>query len=376
MAETSRPWDGTVTGDAGPYSDDQWTDVWKTLIGPTIASEGVFRSQLNELDLSGVASPVSINTGRALVDGSWYQSDSSVSVTIPTPAANPRVDRIVLRKSWAAQTIRITRIAGTETASPVPPALSQIDGTTWDLPLWQVFITTGGVITHNRDERSFLGQYEPAGYSTVDDWYSEDEFDWPNVSSLADGEEVKQWGLHVDAGASNTITLLNESGTIAGAIRLSHGADINDFIGITTGNFRPDQGNARMLFRMKEPNTHANLDRVVGSVGSVNTLTPAEGVFFRQEGAANFFAVTRSGGGETTTDTGQAPTNVYKRFEIHWRSNVSVTFLIDGVVVATHRTDIPNNQNQLISVGILDDGVAPTSQAYLDIDLFTARGAR
>ncbi len=377
MAEISRPWDGIVTGDAGPYSDDQWTDAWLSLIGPIIASEGVFNSQLNELDLTGVASPVSINTGRALVDGSWYQSDAAVAVTVATPAANPRVDRIVLRKDWVLQTIRITRIAGAEAASPVPPAIVQIDGTTWDTPLWQVHITTGAVITHYRDERSFLGQYEPAGYSTPTEWYIEDEFDW-TVNAIADADNIKGWGVTINAGAGNTIAILDESGTNAGAIRLSHGAGTNDQIGIASGQFRPDQSNTRAMFIAKEPNTDNDLDRVIGFVDARNTLTPTEGVFFKNDGSvdSNWHAITRAGGVETDTDTLIGLSDTYKRLEIQWRSNVSVTFLIDGVVVATHTANIPNDQNELLVIDIFDLGVAPVSQAYQDIDLMRARGNR
>ncbi len=376
MAEISRPWDGIVTGDAGPYSDDQWTDVWKTLLGPTIAQEGVFNGQLNELDLSNVVSPVSINTGRALVDGIWYESDSAVSQAIGTPTpTNNRIDRIVLRKDWVLQTVRITRIAGAEAASPVPPAITQVDGTTWDLPLWQVHITDAGVITHYRDERSFLGQYEPAGYSTPVEWYVEDEFDWPTVA-IADADHIKQWGVTIDAGAGNSIAPLDESGSNAGAIRLSHGTGTGLLVGIGSQNFRPDQSNTRALFVVKEPNTDAELDRVIGFVDGRNSLTPTEGVYFRSNGTANWFAVTRSGGVETATDTAQALTNVYKRFEIQWRSNASVTFLIGDVVVANHITNIPNDQNEFAVVDIFDSGVAPVSQAYMDIDLFRARGTR
>ncbi len=166
MAEVSRPWSGAVTGDSGPYSDDQWTDVWKTLLGPVVATQGVFQDQLNVFALGGLAaSPVTIDTGRALVNGIWYESNTSVNVAIPTPAVNPRVDRIVLRADWAAQTVRITRIAGAEGAAPTPPALVQNDGVTWDLPLWQVHITVAPVLTIFRDERAFIGQYEPTGNS-------------------------------------------------------------------------------------------------------------------------------------------------------------------------------------------------------------------
>ncbi len=119
------------------------------------AAEGVLYGIGNNLAVTGAASPVAVNTGSALVYGIWYENDASANVTIPTPASNPRIDRVVLRASWAAQTVRITRIAGTEAASPTAPALTQVANTTWDIPLYQVRITTGGVITLT-DERTYI----------------------------------------------------------------------------------------------------------------------------------------------------------------------------------------------------------------------------
>lgn len=119
------------------------------------ATEGVLYGVGNNLAVTGASSPVAVNTGSALVYGIWYENDASVNVTIPTPASNPRIDRVVLRASWSAQTVRITRIAGTEAASPTAPALTQVANTTWDIPLYQVRITTGGVITLT-DERTYI----------------------------------------------------------------------------------------------------------------------------------------------------------------------------------------------------------------------------
>ena len=119
------------------------------------ATEGVLYGIGNNLAVTGASSPVAVNTGSALVYGIWYENDASVNVTIPTPASNPRIDRVVLRASWSAQTVRITRIAGTEAASPTAPALTQVANTTWDIPLYQVRITTGGVITLT-DERTYI----------------------------------------------------------------------------------------------------------------------------------------------------------------------------------------------------------------------------
>jgi hypothetical protein len=152
MAESSLPWAGAATGDCGPYSDDQWSDTWRKLFLLDRTTQGVLLGYGNTLAVTGATSPVAVNTGAALVDGKFYENTASVNVAIPTPAGATRIDRIVLRKDFAGQTVRITRIAGTEGAGA--PAITQTDGTTWDIPLAQASITTGGIITVT-DERSF-----------------------------------------------------------------------------------------------------------------------------------------------------------------------------------------------------------------------------
>ena len=154
MGELSLPWAGIVTGDAGPYSDDDWSDTWRVLFQTDRTDQGIIYAYLNELAVTGATSPVAVDTGAALVDGKYYENDASLNVTIPSPVGATRIDRIVLRKSWSAQTVRITRIAGAEGGAA--PALVQVDGTTWDVPLYQVSIAVGGAITLT-DERVNCG---------------------------------------------------------------------------------------------------------------------------------------------------------------------------------------------------------------------------
>lgn len=378
MPEDSRPWSGIALGDSGPYSDDNWTDSWLALIAPTIATDGVFFNQLNELNLSGAASPVSIDTGRALVDGTYYQNiTTAVTQIIATPAApNERIDLIVLRKDWALQTVRITTIAGVAAAvgAAVPPLPTQVDQTTWDLPLWEVRIDDAGVITHYRDRRAFIGQYEPSGYSTREATYLEDEFFMPNTA-IADGDVIKSFAYNIDAGAGNAITVLSEAGFSSGGIALAHGAGTGDFIAVTTTNFRPDLIAAKLLMILKEPNfADVNLDRVMGFVAAANTLTPTDGTFFYNDRSVdgNWHARSRAGGFQEDTDTGIALSNTWKDLEIRVRTGPAsgiAEYLIDGAVVATHFTRVPLDTSQLLSLGIFDNAVAPVSQAYQHIDL-------
>ncbi len=148
MAEASYFWATTGTGDgtgAGYSAANLFTIFRALLTGSSANAGGVAPDYLNKLAVSGTATPVTVATGAALVYGCPYVNDVAVTVAIATPTTSTRIDRIVLRATWAAQTVRITRIAGTEGAGA--PSMTQSAGTTWDVPLATVSITTGGVIT-------------------------------------------------------------------------------------------------------------------------------------------------------------------------------------------------------------------------------------
>lgn len=149
MTQFSRFWNGTVLGDAvvAPYdADREFADVVHSLaIGAVSTNRIRVTRELNSLAVTGTASPLSVNTGIAFVDGTWYVNDAAVSVTVPTPAASTRFDWIVLEKDWATQTVRIVRVAGVEGAGAAP-ALTQTLGTKWQAPLAYYSVTTGGVV--------------------------------------------------------------------------------------------------------------------------------------------------------------------------------------------------------------------------------------
>ena len=155
MAERSQVWttNGTGDGTSGGYSAANWVQMTRQMFITNPATEGVLYGIGNNLAVTGTSSPVAVNTGAGLVYGIWYENDASVNVTIPTPSSATRIDRIVLRASWSAQTVRITRIAGTE-GSGSAPSLTQTANTTWDIPIANVSITTGGVCTVS-DQRTY-----------------------------------------------------------------------------------------------------------------------------------------------------------------------------------------------------------------------------
>ncbi len=370
MTESSRPWAGIVTGDSGPYSDTEWADTWNSLFGPVLANQGVFRNQLNELNLTGAVTPISVNTGRAIVDGIWYESTAAETFAIGTPAT-ARIDIVVLRKTFAAQTVRLAVLTGTPGATPVPPALTQ-DGVTWEIAIWKIHVDNVGAITIIADDRRLLGNYEANGL-TKDIVYLEDDF-WEG-ENYATTVNRRWWTPLIDAGAGNSIIPLLEAGFSSGGIALAHGAGTGDEVSISSFWFRPDQINARLLVINKEPNTDGNLDRVIGFVSAGSDLTPTDGVFFRADGAGNWFAVNRAGGVESATDTLIGLTDVWKNMEIRVAPSGAV-FLIDDVVVATHFANTPSDIALFLTVSVFDNGVAPASQTYQHLDAIRVKGIR
>jgi hypothetical protein len=121
--------------------------------------EGVAPGYLNALvgSVPG-ANTARIGTGGAIVDGQWYQNDAAVDVTIPSAVGggNTRIDRIVLRVTWASFQCIITRIAGTDAGSPTAPAITQTPTTTYDIMLYQALVNTSGAVTLT-DERVMAG---------------------------------------------------------------------------------------------------------------------------------------------------------------------------------------------------------------------------
>jgi len=169
MTQKSFFWNGASLGDADTWTpnggyhmahedyESPWVDIMGRALWNGDGNRGVLANWLNELAVTGVATPVAVDTGAAIVYGLYYENDASLNVAVPSPSSDTRYDRIVVRRDWAAQTARITRIAGIEGSGV--PAMTQSaapDGTgIWDIPLATLQVTTGGVITVT-DAREFV----------------------------------------------------------------------------------------------------------------------------------------------------------------------------------------------------------------------------
>ena len=154
-------WGGTTVGDAlvsAPYTDDFFSDVWsllftydRTLQGVILTANTTYNGMLAVTNPAG--STIRVAKGAALVDGKIYQNTANVDNAVATPGAGTNYYRVVLQKSFAAQTVRVALLGPSVVATP---ALTQTDGTTWEISLATVTVSDAGVITIT-NTRSYVG---------------------------------------------------------------------------------------------------------------------------------------------------------------------------------------------------------------------------
>lgn len=159
MTETSRFWSSTSPGDAGPYSADQFAQYTRYLFGDSanadsgpITGSGVAPDPGLTVQQRGAGANMSVDVtaGAAFVNGTFYYTDSTVNLAIGNNVSgNPRIDTVILRKDWSAQTVRLFVKQGTPAGSPVPPGLTQSSGTTWEIPLYDVAVANAAASITN-----------------------------------------------------------------------------------------------------------------------------------------------------------------------------------------------------------------------------------
>src|SRR5512139_3425710 len=169
MAEDSAFWGGTTVGDAAsadvwqaPYTSEEWSDIWSKMFASDSTSGFVIPLHENELAVEAenpASMDVSVLSGVATIRGRLYENTTTATLTIGANASgSPRIDRIVLRTSFAAQTIRLVVLQGTPGATPALPTLTQ-DANTWEVSLAYIWVASGTTSIPDEeihDERVFL----------------------------------------------------------------------------------------------------------------------------------------------------------------------------------------------------------------------------
>lgn len=388
MTERSRFWDGTSLGDAtdAPYSAQEFSQVVLGLLGQNNTSpwQRSFISfgqgyGVGSLLVTGAATPVSIAAGIAFVAGMWYENDASTTLAIPTPAVKPRRDRVVLRADWATQTIRLARLAGAEAATPTAPALTQTFGTTWEVSLATVYVTTGGVITVTDERRGNIGLGNSVLFRDIANRWHEEWFDHFDGAVPLNANTTTPWYSLSTGGAITTI-----GGRTA--IQISTGAGPAQEYEISRGNnnngprYTIELGRAPLyietLAAVSTPlDANANYF-IIELIDAVGTSYIDFGAFGATS-ATNLILRAAAGGAPTTFNTGQAldTGGTYHTYGLLIPAAAGpVIATYDGVVIGQVAATIPASGTDLTRTFRVTTANATARNMQIDYDRH-ARGA-
>jgi len=144
-------------------------------------------------------------------------------------------------------------------------------------------------------------------------------------------------GGSVSAGGGTT----NEPGLYTLATGGSSGTTCSIYTHGTATMFTP--GTHDLVWRVRVNTNDANTTIQIGMQDSVTSVTPTNGCYFQKLDAdTNWFAVSRAAGTQTgtRTDTGIAITTSFTTFRIVRTASAQVDYYINGILVATHTTNI------------------------------------
>jgi hypothetical protein len=151
MAQYSMFFTTNGIGDGVAYTDTQHFAWLQSTFG-----DGICTGRANELDTEVSSGNILVKTGAAYVGGAFYESNTTVTVTIPTPSIGTTGYRIVVRKDMTTQTTRLTLLSSSDGVSAIP-AVTQTSSI-WDFSICTLTKTTGGVVTLT-DTRRYIRAY-------------------------------------------------------------------------------------------------------------------------------------------------------------------------------------------------------------------------
>jgi hypothetical protein len=192
-------------------------------------------------------------------------------------------------------------------------------------------------------------------------------------------DATSDWTVVKDSGASAAIGADAESGTLV----LSSAATTDNDGASVQGNeiFRVASGRD-IWFETKCWITDAeedNMDLCVGLTINFATnpeamLTATDRIVFQiNDGGTSILAITEKNGTETSTDTGLDAEAFSQTLGFHVKGTGSVEFFVNRVKVATHTTNIPDDENLAVGAMQLSGSATGTKSANIDYLLASQR---
>lgn len=206
-----------ASGSGDAVTEDLWS-----MLARNFVADGVIQGALNGLQVyaDSTGMQVKVKTGRAVVKGHMYNTDAEIvlpiSVADPT---NPRIDSVVVRVDWTANTISLVVLPGTPAANPAAPALTQVDvlsgqaNPRWEMLLANVNVAANAttIATGNvTDARTFTGAPTdtPSAGATA-------QFDQSgDLSANNFNGKLKSYDIAQTAPTGSTIPVRNSDGSL------------------------------------------------------------------------------------------------------------------------------------------------------------------
>jgi microcystin-dependent protein len=156
MTVTCRIYEG------GTYTQTDFAEMLASFL-----QDGYIPGYENELEVTALtpnALGVNLDTGRAHIQGYWYELPSNMPMMLESAdLTNPRIDRIILRlETGAPRQVSAKILKGEASASPTAPTLTR-NSSIWEISLAQIAVAAGatlitsGNITDERDDSSICG---------------------------------------------------------------------------------------------------------------------------------------------------------------------------------------------------------------------------
>ena len=137
MTQSYFPFD---SGAGANVAEDQWRKMGRLWL-PTGVVKGELLGLVVFADSTGMQ--VKVRSGRAWIEGHFFESDAEVVLTLGSNSSgSTRIDRVIIRADFTANTIALAVLAGTPGAGA--PAVTQ-STSTWEISLAQVSVPSGGV---------------------------------------------------------------------------------------------------------------------------------------------------------------------------------------------------------------------------------------
>lgn len=165
MSEYSYFWlSPTGDGSLNPYDADAYSDFFRKLFEADRSVPNVLKGYLNNLEVSNPSAlNIRVESGVALVDGKLYISDTAINYSLVPPGSGIDYCRIILRKDWANKSVLqfLTQQNGSYLA------LTQTDGTLWEVQLAQFTIDNTGLLSSITDNRRTMSSNRYHGVKLV-----------------------------------------------------------------------------------------------------------------------------------------------------------------------------------------------------------------